>query len=89
VTAAACIVVMAVRQVVGHSDAGLVAAIGTTLPGAARQRCRTHYTTNPMAVTPKASWPWVTTLLHSVFDQPDTESVGAQHDRITDALTAF
>ena len=35
---------------------------------------------------PKASWPWVRTLLHSVFDQPDAESVGAQYDRIIDAL---
>ena len=26
------------------------------------------------------------TLLHSVFDQPDAESVGAQYDRIIDAL---
>jgi hypothetical protein len=55
------------------SDAhpGLVAAIGATLPGAAWQRCRTHYTTNLMSVTPKSSWPWVRTLLHSIFDQPD------------------
>ena len=48
--------------------------------------CRTHYAANLMAVTPKASWPWVRTLLHSVFDQPDAESVGAQYDRIIDAL---
>jgi transposase-like protein len=39
-----------------------------------------------MALTPKSSWPWVRTLLHSVFDQPDSESVAAQHDRIIDAL---
>ena len=39
-----------------------------------------------MAVTPKSSWPWVRTLLHSVFDQPDSESVAAQYDRIIDAL---
>ena len=39
-----------------------------------------------MAVTPKASWPWVKTLLHSVFDQPDAGSVAAQYDRIIDAL---
>jgi putative transposase len=43
------------------SDAhrGLVEAIGATLPGAAWQRCRTHYAANLMAVTPKSSWPWV------------------------------
>jgi len=34
-----------------------------------------------------AGWPWVRTLLHSVFDQPDTQSVAAQYDRIIDALT--
>jgi putative transposase len=36
---------------------------------------------------PKSSWPWVRTLLHSIFDQPDAESVVAQYDRVLDALT--
>jgi len=40
-----------------------------------------------MAVTPKSSWPWVKALLHSVYDQPDAESVHAQFDRVVDALT--
>jgi putative transposase len=75
-----------VRLVTSDAHAGLLAAIGATLPGASWQRCRTHYATNLMAVTPKASWPWVRTLLHSVFDQPDAESVAAQYDRIIDAL---
>ena len=39
-----------------------------------------------MSVTPKASWPWVKTLLHSVYDQPDAASVNAQYDRVLDAL---
>lgn len=39
-----------------------------------------------MAVTPKSSWPWVRTLLHSVCDQLYSESVAAQYDRIIDAL---
>jgi len=39
-----------------------------------------------MAVTPKASWPWVKTLLHSVYDQPDAAGVQAQYDRVLDAL---
>ena len=76
-----------VKLVTSDAHAGLVAAIGATLPGAAWQRCRTHYTTNLMAVTPKSSWPWVRTLLHSVFDQPGRESVAAQYDRIIDALS--
>ncbi len=40
----------------------------------------------PMAVTPKASWPWVRALLHSVYHQPDAASVSAQFDRVLDAL---
>jgi putative transposase len=40
-----------------------------------------------MALTPKSSWPWVRTLLHSVYDQPDADSVAAQYDRIVDALS--
>ena len=70
------------------SDAhiGLVDAVGATLPGAAWQRCRTHYAANLMSVTPKSSWPWVKALVHSVYDQPDTASVHAQFDRVLDAL---
>ncbi|BBX82620.1 hypothetical protein MAUB_04930 [Mycolicibacterium aubagnense] len=45
-----------VKLVTSDAHAGLVAAIGATLPGAAWQRCRTHYTTNLMSVTP-SSWP--------------------------------
>ena len=39
-----------------------------------------------MSVTPKSSWPWVKALLHSIYDQPDAESVHAQFDRVLDAL---
>jgi transposase-like protein len=75
-----------VRLVTSDAHAGLVAAIGATLPGAAWQRCRTHYAANLMSVTPKASWPWVKTLLHSVYDQPDAASVHTQFDRLVDAV---
>ena len=39
-----------------------------------------------MSTVPKSSWPWVKTLLHSVYDQPDADSVHAQFDRVLDAL---
>ena len=77
-----------VRLVTSDAHAGLVAALGATLPGAAWQRCRTHYATNLMSITPKSSWPWVRTLLHSVYDQPDAQSVEAQYDRIIEALSS-
>ena len=75
-----------VALVTSDAHSGLVAAIGATLPGASWQRCRTHYAANLMSITPKASWPWVKTLLHSVYDQPDADSVVAQYDRVLNAL---
>ena len=75
-----------VRLVTSDAHAGLVAAITATLPGAAWQRCRTHYAANLMSATPKSSWPWVKALLHSVYDQPDADAVNDQFDRIVDAL---
>jgi len=63
-----------------------VAAIGATIPGAAWQRCRTHYAANLMSATPKTSWPWVKALLHSIYDQPDADAVHAQFNRVLDAL---
>ena len=75
-----------VKLVTSDAHAGLVAAIGATLPGAAWQRCRTHYAANLMSATPKSSWGWVKALLHSIYDQPDAEAVHAQFDRVVDAL---
>jgi transposase-like protein len=75
-----------VALVTSDAHRGLTEAIGATLPGASWQRCRTHYAANLMSVTPKASWPWVKTMLHSVYDQPDAASVHAQYDRLVDAV---
>ena len=75
-----------VRLVTSDAHAGLTAAIAATLAGASWQRCRTHYAANLMSATPKSSWGWVKALLHSIYDQPDAESVHAQFDRVVDAL---
>jgi transposase-like protein len=77
-----------VRLVTSGAHRGLVEAIGATPPGASWQRCRTHYAASLMAATPKASWPWVKTLLHSVYDQPDASSMHDQYDRLIDAIAA-
>jgi len=58
-----------VRLVTSDAHAGLREAIAANLPGAAWQRCRTHYAANLMAVTPKSMWPAVKAMLHSVYDQ--------------------
>jgi transposase-like protein len=75
-----------VALVTSDAHRGLTEAIGATLPGAAWQRCRTHYAANLMAATPKTAWGWVRALLHSVYDQPDAASVHAQFGRVLDAL---
>jgi putative transposase len=77
-----------VRLVTSDAHAGLVAAIGATLPGATWQRCRTHYAANLMSACPKSSWPAVKAMLHSVYDQPDAASVHAQYDKLLDSVAA-
>jgi transposase-like protein len=59
-----------VALVTSDAHRGLVEAIGATLPGASWQRCCTHYAANLMAATPKASWPWVKTLLPAGGEDP-------------------
>lgn len=75
-----------VALVTSDAHAGLVEAIAATLPGAAWQRCRTHYAANLMAATPKSAWPGVKAMLHSVYDQPDAKSVHAQFDKLLDTV---
>ena len=75
-----------VALVTSDAHAGLVEAIGATLPGAQWQRCRTHYAANLMSATPKNAWTWVKGGLHSVYDQPDADAVHAQFDRLLDAI---
>jgi len=45
-----------VRLVTSDAHQGLVEAIAANLPGASWQRCRTHYSANLMAITPKSLW---------------------------------
>ena len=71
-----------VRLVTSDAHAGLREAIAANLPGAAWQRCRTHYAANLMSVCPKSLWPAVKAMLHSVYDQPSPAAVDAQFDRL-------
>lgn len=77
-----------VQLVTSDAHTGLKEAIAANLPGAVWQRCRTHYAANLMSVTPKAMWPAVKAMLHSVYDQPTAEDVNAQFDYVTDKLPA-
>jgi hypothetical protein len=72
-----------VGLVTSDSHAGLVEAVGATLPGASWQRCRTAR--NLATKVPEGAQPWVLTLLRAVFDQPDADQVGAQVARVVEA----
>ena len=60
-----------VQLVTSDDHAGLVNAIAAVLPGAAWQRCRTHYHRNLLTRVPKTAQPWVSTLVRTIFEQPD------------------
>jgi transposase-like protein len=75
-----------VKLVVSDAHAGLVDAIGATLPGASWQRCRTHYARNLLSQVPKSAQPWVATLLRTVFEQPDAKAVRQQMATVIAAL---
>jgi putative transposase len=77
-----------VALVTSDDHAGLVSAIGSVLPGAAWQRCRTHYHRNLLTRVPKSAQPWVSTLVRTIFEQPDAASVKAQHGQVVRALEA-
>jgi putative transposase len=75
-----------VQLVISDAHPGLVAAIGSALPGAAWQRCRTHYLRNLLTRVPKSAQPHVATQVRTIFDQADDDAVHAQYDRVIDAL---
>jgi putative transposase len=77
-----------VQLVTSDDHAGLVNAIAAVLPGASWQRCRTHYHRNLLTRVPKTAQPWVSTLVRTIFEQPDAASVRAQHAQVVAALEA-
>ena len=77
-----------VQMVTSDCHQGLRDAIASVLPGAAWQRCRTHYHRNLLTRVPKSAQPWVSTLVRTIFEQPDAASVRAQHGQVVTALEA-
>ena len=71
-----------VQLSISDAHGGLTAALAAALPGASWQRCRTHFAANLLAKVPRSAQPVVAGLLRSIFDQPDTEQVLAQFDRV-------
>ena len=58
------------------------------LPGAAGERCRHALAATWLTRVPKTAQPWVSTLVRTIFEQPDPASVRAQHRQVVQALEA-
>src|SRR6266511_946398 len=72
------------------SDAheGLKAAIAAVLPGAAWQRCRTHFMRNLLSRVPRSAQPLVASFVRTIFAQPDAASTRRQHATVVEELRA-
>jgi putative transposase len=75
-----------VKLVSSDAHPGLVDAIAATLPGAAWQRCRTHFMRNLLTRVPKSAQSFVATMVRTIFAQPDAATVCEQHARIVEQL---
>jgi putative transposase len=75
-----------VRLVTSDAHPGLVDAIAATLPGAAWQRCRTHFMRNLLTRVPKSAQGFVATMVRTIFAQPDAATVREQQTRIVAQL---
>ena len=77
-----------VKLVVSDAHVGLQNAIAAVLPGAAWQRCRTHFMRNILSHVPKSQQDMVATLVRTVFAQPDRKAVEAQFSVVLGQLEA-
>jgi transposase-like protein len=75
-----------VRLVISDAHPGLKSAIASVLPGAAWQRCRTHFMRNLLARVPKSAQDFVASLVRSIFAQPTSQEVWAQQARVVEQL---
>jgi putative transposase len=77
-----------VALVTSDAHPGLVAAIAATLPGAAWQRCRTHFARNLLGRVPKSAQPLVGALVRTIFSQPDAAATRRQHAFVVSELSS-
>lgn len=75
-----------VKLVTSDAHKGLKDAIAVVFAGASWQRCRTHFMTNLLTRVPKRAQPAVATLVRSIYQQPSSEEVHAQHGRVVAQL---
>ncbi len=75
-----------VQLVISDAHCGIKDAIAAVLPGAAWQRCRTHFMRNVLSKVPKSAQSLVAGLVRSVFSQPDADTTRTQYERVIEQL---
>jgi len=75
-----------VKLVTSDAHSGLKSAIAAELSGSSWQRCRTHFMRNLLTKVPKSAQGLVATLVRSIFAQPTSKEVWAQHERVAQEL---
>lgn len=75
-----------VMLVISDAHCGIRTAIQTVLPGAAWQRCRTHFARDVTGRLGTARSKPVNALISTVFAEPDPAAVRAAYRRVTDSL---
>ena len=75
-----------VELIISDAHQGLRNAIATVFGGACWQRCRTHFMTNLLTRVPKRAQPWVATMVRSIYQQPSSEEVHIQHEKVVEQL---
>jgi putative transposase len=75
-----------VKLVTSDAHTGLKVAIAAEFPGCSWQRCRTHFMRNLLTKVPRSAQGLVATLVRSIFAQPTSKEVWAQHQRVADEL---
>jgi transposase-like protein len=75
-----------VQLVSADAHQGLREAVAAVLPGATWQRCRTHFMRNLLVRVPKSAQGAVATMVRSIFEQPSSDEVWAQHGRVLEQL---
>ena len=78
-----------VQLVISDAHAGLVAAVGTVLQGAAWQRCRVHFMRNVLTKVPKVDGEMVATWIRTIFTMGTPKAVRAQLDHVAQTLQAI
>jgi putative transposase len=70
-----------VQLVTSDAHPGLVDAIRSTLSGSCWQRCRTHFMRNLLTRVPRSAHRPAATLVRTIFDQADADTVHEQYQR--------